>query len=109
LSPESFYVTPAGDVKIWNFSITISLAGGNVPRHFIDWEGLVTPQKYRALERIEGRWDAIAVVGVHCMDNYGLGVLISHMFGGHIPQKLVKAVQRLQTTNFKMRPRLEPL
>ena len=109
LSPGSFYVTPAGDVKLWNFSLACSWSNGGMPRHFIDWEGLVTPQPYRSPERIEGRWDAISASGVHCLDSYGLGVLISHLFGGTIPPPLTKAVQRLQTANPKMRPRLQPL
>jgi len=108
LSPLSFYVTPAGDVKLWNFSLVSSLQHG-VPRHFIDWEGLVTPQEYRAPERLEARWDAIAASGVHAMDSYGLGVLVAHMFHGVVPTQLTKAVQRLQTANLKMRPRLQPL
>jgi SCY1-like protein 1 len=108
LSPDSFFVTPAGDVKVWNFAIACSITPV-VPRHFIDWENLVTPQPYRSPERIEGRWDAIAASGTHCLDSYGIGVLIDAMFGGHIPTPLVKAVQRLQTPNLKMRPRLQPL
>jgi len=109
LAPASFYVTPAGDVKLGNFCLTSSFAGNVVPRHFIDWEGLVTPHEYRAPERIEGRWDAIAAAGVHCLDSYGLGVLIQHLFRGGVPAPLTKAVQRLQTANLKMRPRLQPL
>jgi SCY1-like protein 1 len=109
LSPESFYVTPAGDVKIWNFSLVSSFAGGTVPRHFIDWEGFITPQPYRSPERLEGRWDAIGAAGVHVLDSFGLGLLVAHFFGGVVPGPLVKAVQRLQTANLKMRPRLQPL
>lgn len=112
LSPESFYVTPSGDVKIWNFSLLSSFATGTsncVPRHFIDWEGLITPQPYRAPERVEGRWDAIATAGVHVLDSFGLSLLVAHLFGGTVPNPLLKAVQRLQTTNLKMRPRLQPL
>jgi SCY1-like protein 1 len=43
------------------------------------------------------------------MDSYGLAILIDHWFQGRIPQKLQKAVQRMQTPNMKMRPRLQPL
>ena len=116
LSPTSFYVTPAGDVKLWNFALVSSFSttssAAAVPRHFIDWESLVTPQEYRSPERIEGRWEAIATAGVHAMDSYGLGVLIGHLFrtnGGGVPPALQKAVQRLLTANLKMRPRLQPL
>lgn len=111
VSPDSFYVTPAGDVKLWNFALVSGFAGGaGVPRHFIDWEGLVTPQPYRSPERVEGRWDAIAVAGVHCVDSFALALLIAHVFGGHgVPLPLQKAVQRLQTANLKLRPRLPPL
>jgi SCY1-like protein 1 len=115
LSPTSFYVTPGGDVKLWNFSLVSAInpqtggGGSSVPRHFIEWEGLITPAEYRSPERVEGRWDAIGAAGVHAMDSYGLGVLIGCFFSGHVPQVLVKAVQRLQTANLKMRPRLQPL
>ena len=50
------------------------------------------------------------------MDSYGLGVFIGHLFrssssshGGGVPPPLQKAVQRLQTANLKLRPRLQPL
>jgi SCY1-like protein 1 len=110
LSPESFFVTPSGDVKLWNFSLVtnVAQASGGLSRHFLDWEGLITPNPYRSPERLERRWDAISAAGTHCMDSYGLGVLISHFFGS-IPQPLIKAVQRLQTQNIRMRPRLQPL
>ena len=108
LSPESFVVTPAGDVKLWNFSLATSVTGG-LSRHFMDYQGVVTPIPFQSPERQERRWEAIAAAGVHCMDSFALGVLIPHIFGGHVPQPLVKAVQRLQTPNLKMRPRLQPL
>jgi SCY1-like protein 1 len=120
LSPESFYVTPAGDVKLWNFALVFAPGNHNtnnptsttttsIPRHFIDYESWMTPQPYRSPERCEGRWDAITAAGVHVMDSYGLGILVAHMFHSQIPIPLVKAVQRLQTTNMKMRPKLLPL
>jgi SCY1-like protein 1 len=71
-----------------------------------------TPDAYRSPERIERRWDAISTAGsggVHGMDSYGLGILMDHWFSGQIPPQLQKAVQRLQTPNLKMRPRLQPL
>ena len=117
LSPESIYVTPAGDVKLWNFSLVCSFAApgqggsgsGSVPRYFRETQGLLTPAAYQAPERQEGRWDAIAMVGVHAMDSYGMGVLMGHFYQGNVPALFTKAVQRLLTTNIKMRPRLQPL
>ena len=109
LSPGSFFVTPAGDVKLWNFSLVTGVENGRLSRHFTDWEGLITPDPYRSPERREGRWDALGVAGIHTMDSYAMGILIPHFFQGQLPQPLVKAVQRLQTPNLKMRPRLQPL
>jgi SCY1-like protein 1 len=116
VSPESFYVTPAGDVKLWNFALVASFATGavggipTVPRHFIDWESLVTPTAFRAPERNEGRWDAIAAAGVQCVDCFALAAMVSHVFGGTVPTPLVKAVQKMQSGNLKLRPRsLQPL
>ena len=50
------------------------------------------------------------------MDSYSLGVLIGDYWyrnpstnANNVPQTLQKAVQRLTTTNIKMRPRLLPL
>ena len=110
ISPSSFYVTPAGDVKLWNFSL-ITPVGNNLgpTNHFQEWEIACTPDAYRSPERVERRFEAISAAGVHCMDSYALGILIDHWFSGRIPQPLVKAVQRLQTANLKMRPRLQPL
>jgi SCY1-like protein 1 len=113
LNPSSFYVTPAGDVKLWNFSLITPIgpdaATGGPTKHFQEWEGPCTPDAYRSPERIERRFDALANAGVHCMDSYSLGILIDHWFSGAIPQPIQKAVQRLQTMNLKMRPRLQPL
>lgn len=108
LSPGSFAVTPAGDVKLWNFSLVTT---PDMSPHFREWEGVLTPSQYRSPERHEQRWDALAAsgTGVHAVDSYGLGVLIPHIFGGVTPPPLVKAVQRMQTPNPRMRPRLQPL
>jgi len=109
LSPESIVVTPAGDVKLWNFSIVTELTNKQLSRHFIEWEGLATPDAYRSPERLEARWDALGLAGIHAMDSYGVSVLMQHFFRHSLPGPLVKAVQRMQTTNLKMRPRLQPL
>lgn len=106
LAPSSFYVTPAGDVKLWNFALVTS---DTDLTYFRQYEAALTPMAYRSPERQEGRWDAVQTGGIHAMDSYGLGVLIDHLFDGHIPAALQKAVQRLQTPNIRMRPRLQPL
>eukprot|EP00980_Cylindrotheca_fusiformis_P028000 scaffold22575_cov141-Cylindrotheca_fusiformis.AAC.31 len=110
LSPSSFYVTRSGDVKLWNFSLVTQIGPNLGPdNHFRQWEQVCTLDAYRSPERVERRYDAISNHGVHAMDSYSLGVLIDHIFQGRIPQKLQKAVQRMQTPNIKMRPRLQPL
>jgi len=107
--PNSFFVTKAGDVKLWNFSLVTPIAGG-MNHIFLDYGRNVTPKPYQSPERIELRWDAIQALNTtHNMDAFSVGVLISHIYGGHIPGPLQKAVQRLQTPNIKMRPRLQPL
>jgi len=112
VAPGSLVVTLGGDVKLWNFSLVTPVsteASGGISLHFKDWESLLTPAPYRSPERQEKRWDAIAAAGVHTMDSFSMGVLIEHFFNVHLPAPLVKAVQRMQTANLKMRPRLQPL
>jgi SCY1-like protein 1 len=108
VSPASLFVTRAGDVKLWNFSLVTPVADG-LSLHFKDYEALLTPQQFRSPERIESRWNDIATGGVHVMDSYSVGVLIPTLFGGVSPPLLQKAVQRMMTPNVKMRPRLQPL
>lgn len=123
VSPQSLYVTPSGDVKLWNFSLvtpvgpnTTASAGGP-DGHFLEWEAVCCPETYRSPERKEQRWDAITNTGgIHSMDSYSLGVLIGDYWYRNastnvnsVPQTLQKALQRLTTTNIKMRPRLQPL
>jgi SCY1-like protein 1 len=115
LSPSSFYVTLAGDVKLWNFSLITPLDANTGPsRHFQEWEAAITPDAYRGQERLDSNWNSIAIASsngtaVHGMDSYGLGILMDHYWNGRIPQPLQKATQRLLTANLKMRPRLQPL
>lgn len=111
ISPASLYVTPSGDVKLWNFSLVTPVGPNGVgpDAHFQQWELQCTPDTYRSMERVERRFDAISNAGIHAMDSYGLGILIDHYYSGHIPAPLQKAVQRLLTTNIRMRPRLQPL
>lgn len=109
VQPHAFYVTPAGDVKLWDFALVSTVENGRFSRYFMDWEGLVTPDPYRSPERISNQYDASA--GLHVLDSYGMGVLIQHFYrhANGIPPPLLKAVQRLETPNVKMRPRLAPL
>lgn len=123
ISPQSLYVTPSGDVKLWNFSLVTpvgpntSTSAGGPDGHFLEWEAVCCPETYRSPERIEQRWDVISNTGgVHTMDSYSLGVLIGDYWyrnpstnANNVPQTLKKALQRLTTTNIKMRPRLQPL
>eukprot|EP00568_Trieres_chinensis_P014319 CAMPEP_0183321274 /NCGR_PEP_ID=MMETSP0160_2-20130417/68466_1 /TAXON_ID=2839 ORGANISM="Odontella Sinensis, Strain Grunow 1884" /NCGR_SAMPLE_ID=MMETSP0160_2 /ASSEMBLY_ACC=CAM_ASM_000250 /LENGTH=349 /DNA_ID=CAMNT_0025488177 /DNA_START=155 /DNA_END=1201 /DNA_ORIENTATION=+ len=118
--PHSVYVTPAGDFKLFDFALLtpVGIDDGAVgpTRHFRYFEGKVCPDEFRAPERAEGRYDAIAAGSVHAMDSYGLGGLIESLYGhagsgtgGMIPQQLRKAVARLRTANARMRPRVLPL
>jgi SCY1-like protein 1 len=123
ISPQSLYVTPAGDVKLWNFSLVTpvgpntSTSAGGPDEHFLQWEAVCCPESYRSPERVEQRWDTVSNMGgVYAMDSYSLGVLIGDYWYrnastnvNNVPQTLKKALQRLQTTNIKMRPRLQPL
>jgi SCY1-like protein 1 len=108
VSPKSLFVTKGGDVKLWNFSLVTPVTEG-LALHFKDYEGLLTPMQYRSPERVESRWNDVTTGGVHSMDSYSMGVLIPAMFGGVSPPLLQKAVQRMMTSNIKMRPRLQPL
>lgn len=113
VSPSSFWVTMAGDIKLWNFSLCTAIGiadgGGGPTRHFRDYEAYVTPNLYRSPERQQRQYEALASNGIHCMDSYSLGLLIPHLYHQQVPPALVKAVQRLQTPTLKMRPRLQPL
>lgn len=110
VSPTSCYVTRSGDVKLWNFSLMTQIGPNLGPsNHFKEWEAVVTPESYRSPERVQQNYTAISQAGIHVMDSFALGVLIDHWFQGQIPAVLQKAVQRLQTPNIKMRPRLQPL
>jgi len=115
LAPSSFYVNRAGDVKLWNFSLTVPIGQDKQleMRHFRDWDAVICPATYRSPERAEQRWEAIASAGVHAMDSYSLGILIGEYYRAagraDIPQPLQKAVQRMLTPNVRMRPRLQPL
>lgn len=116
VSPSSFYVSRSGDVKLWNFSLmtpigsdTTTTTTNGPTRHFQEWEAAVTPESYRSPERVQQNYTAISQAGIHAMDSYSLGVLMGHWFQGQVPAVLQKAVQRLQTSNLKMRPRLQPL
>eukprot|EP00531_Pseudo-nitzschia_arenysensis_P006514 CAMPEP_0116135868 /NCGR_PEP_ID=MMETSP0329-20121206/11422_1 /TAXON_ID=697910 /ORGANISM="Pseudo-nitzschia arenysensis, Strain B593" /LENGTH=822 /DNA_ID=CAMNT_0003630701 /DNA_START=114 /DNA_END=2582 /DNA_ORIENTATION=+ len=123
ISPQSLYVTPSGDVKLWNFSLVTpvgpntSTSAGGPDGHFLEWEAVCCPDSYRSPERVEQRWDAVSNTGgVHAMDSYSLGVLIGDYWFrnsstnmNNVPQTLKKALQRLSTPNIKMRPRLQPL
>ena len=111
--PKSFWVTPSGDVKMWNFGIMTPIGvadgGGGPTHHFRQYEGYVTPQTYRSPERVKAQWEALATNPVHCMDAYSLAILINDYYHGEIPGPLQKATQRLMTPSLKMRPRLGPL
>jgi SCY1-like protein 1 len=111
VSPASFYVTPAGDVKLWDFSLVTAISPdkGGVPIHFKDCEAIITPAPYRSPERQEAQWAAIAAAPIHAMDSYSLGVLMGHFYKGKLPPQFTKAVQRLLTSNIKMRPKVQPL
>jgi len=111
LHPGSLYVTPSGDVKLWNFCLMTQVGPNLGPsNHFIEWEQSSTPESYRSPERVQLNYTGISNGGgVHAIDSYSLGVLIDYWFKGQIPAVLIKAVQRLQTPNIKMRPRLQPL
>jgi len=123
ISPQSLYVTPSGDVKLWNFSLVTPVgpnsatSAGGPDGHFLEWEAVCCPESYRSPERVEQKWDAISNMGgVHAMDSYSLGALIGDYWyrnastnANNVPQALKKALQRMTTINIKMRPRLQPL
>jgi len=114
IQPSSFYVNRAGDVKLWNFSLVTQVGENLGPtRYFREWDPVLCQPTYRGPERTEGRWEAIQTAGIHCMDSYSLGILIGNYYqaAGHrsMPAPLQKAVQRMQTPNVRMRPRLQPL
>lgn len=114
--PDALFVDRAGDVKLFDFCLTTSVVtttangGGGLDADFVDYEGLLTPERYRSPERQQRQWDALtSSSATHAMDSYAFGVLIHDVYEGRVPGPLQKATQRLQTANVKMRPRLQPL
>lgn len=105
ISPTSWKVTPGGDVKLWNYSI---VTPGDISNHFQHYERSITPLAYRSPER--GDWNLCKTSPIHSMDAYSLGVLIqTDLYPGTVPASLQKALQRLISSNPKMRPRLQGL
>jgi SCY1-like protein 1 len=122
LNPTSLFVTPAGDVKLFNFSLVLPMDTTNttnglvVSQHFRDYESVLTPDLYRSPERQQHLWNEIvtgsAANGPQILDSFSLGSLLQHCFSQgnlSVPAPLVKAIQRLQTSNIRMRPKLTPL
>eukprot|EP00566_Odontella_aurita_P009013 CAMPEP_0113584536 /NCGR_PEP_ID=MMETSP0015_2-20120614/33163_1 /TAXON_ID=2838 /ORGANISM="Odontella" /LENGTH=809 /DNA_ID=CAMNT_0000489607 /DNA_START=1127 /DNA_END=3553 /DNA_ORIENTATION=- /assembly_acc=CAM_ASM_000160 len=118
--PHSVFVTPAGDFKLSNFSLLTAVGiedgGGGPTRHFRHFDDLACTNEYRSPERRQRQYDAIATGPVHSMDSFSLGAFVEGLYGhpsagtnGQVPQQLRKAVQRLQTANARMRPRVIPL
>jgi len=117
---HSIFVTPAGDFKLGTFNLLTPVGeeGAQVgpTRYFKHFERDITPREYRSPERIDGRWEAITKSPVHAMDSYSLGVLIEEIYRqpgsgtqGKVPDKLIKAVQRLKISSLSARPRVAPL
>lgn len=118
---DSIYVTRGGDLKLGDFSLltridpaNMSHSSATLPRSFTDLQRTLTPTNYMSPERLEQRWETVAACPPHIMDSYSMGILIQELYttfskDGIVPQKLVKAVQRLTTSNVKLRPRIGPL
>jgi len=119
---DSIYVTSGGDFKLGDFSLltridsssAASTSISSLPRLFTDLQRTLTPKNFMSPERLEQRWDLVSACPPHIMDSYSMGILIQELYtsfskAGSVPQKLVKAVQRLTTSNVKLRPRLSPL
>jgi len=110
VSVDAIYVTRAGDYKLADFRLATPMP---LSQHFVQWNSKCCPQNYQSPERLNRDWNAINGAAIHTMDSYSLGILIKEVYSlagmGGVPDKLQKAVQRLQTANIKMRPRVGPL
>lgn len=118
LCVDSIYVTPAGDFKLGNYSLLVSMgklesgstAGMDDKQYYQKYEAFVCPSAYRSPERANSEYDFIFnSLPTHAIDSYSLGVLIEDLYEGTVPEKLVKAVARLKTQSAAQRPRLSPL
>jgi SCY1-like protein 1 len=114
--PYSVFVTPAGDFKLGNFALLTPVGDEGPTRYFKHFEKDITPREYRSPERIDGRWEAITKSPIHSMDSYSLGVFIEEVYRhpgagthGKVPDKLIKAVQRLKIQSLSARPKVAPL
>jgi len=118
LSPESIFVTPAGDFKLGNFSLLQHIGDGPGSNdgdsdYFRTYEAHLCPQPYRCPERLSGDYSSLLTsFPSHVMDSYSLGQLVEDLYtdvGMSVPEKLVKAVGRLKTPKTQQRPRVPPL
>mmetsp|Transcript_4621 Transcript_4621/g.9739 ORF Transcript_4621/g.9739 Transcript_4621/m.9739 type:complete len:827 (+) Transcript_4621:77-2557(+) len=115
LSPESVYVTPSSEWKLFHFPLLTPMP---VNSSFELYEKSLCPPDYRAPERTESRYHEMQPnkYGVHAMDSFALGVLMNEVYtrpdvdsAMALPQKLVKAVQRMRSSNPPQRPRSQAL
>ena len=118
VSLDSIFVTPAGDFKLGNYALLISIgksdSGSTInpddQQYFRKYEAYVCPSAYRSPERANAEYDFIFnSLPSHAIDSFSLGVFIDDLYEGSVPEKLVKAVARLKSQSAMQRPRLSPL
>ena len=112
-SLESVYVTRSGEWKIFDYSFITELSTPDSFNNRLPNDNFI--YNYRAFsslfspDTLSNNAKYERVVGVHALDAYNLSIFIGKIFNGHIPEKLIKANNRLRADKPKLRPRLPGL
>ena len=112
-SMESVFVNKSGEWKLFDYSFITEISMPDAFNNRLPNDNFV--QNYRFFSSLFPPEVSINAAkyersdGVHVMDAYNLGIFIEKVFNNAVPQKLVKAKDRLKADKPKLRPRLPGL
>ena len=112
-SMESVFVNRSGDWKLFDYSFITEISMPNAFNNRLPNDNFI--QNYRPFSSLFPPEVAANAAkyersdGIHVMDAYNLGIFIERIFNNAVPQKLIKAKDRLKAEKPKFRPRLPGL
>eukprot|EP00628_Pelagophyceae_sp_CCMP2097_P011282 CAMPEP_0184107042 /NCGR_PEP_ID=MMETSP0974-20121125/15680_1 /TAXON_ID=483370 /ORGANISM="non described non described, Strain CCMP2097" /LENGTH=608 /DNA_ID=CAMNT_0026410061 /DNA_START=69 /DNA_END=1891 /DNA_ORIENTATION=+ len=111
VTPDSIYVTNAGDWKLWGFDLVTHLAPGSSDEDLAFFranEGLVEA-KYRSPERVQRDWDGLASNKVGAADVWALAEVARAAYArsGGVPRELEVWTRRMGHADGAKRPSAE--